>query len=168
MRNTIAIYPGSFDPPTIGHMNIVERGLGIFKKIVIAVATNPSKGCLFTPEERVAILKKLYGQNKAVIVDRFDGLLVDYAKKKKARVILRGLRTVADYEYELQMSFSNKTLFSHIETIFLMTENRYSHISSTLIKEIAHFGRSARGMVPPLVEKMIQKKIQVNKKKRHG
>lgn len=163
MLQNVAIYPGSFDPPTIGHMNIVERGLIIFQKIIIAVATNPSKDNLFTPDERVKLLKNLYRNHKNIEIDQFHGLLVDYAKKKKIKVVLRGLRTVADYEYELQMSFSNKTLDPEIETIFLMTENRFSHISSTLIKEIAHFGRSAKNLVPPQVEKLIREKIRKKK-----
>jgi pantetheine-phosphate adenylyltransferase len=156
MRHTIAIYPGSFDPPTFGHINIVERGLAIFKKIIIAVAKNTSKDSLFTPEQRVALLKEIFQKNKNVEVTYFHGLLVDYAKKKNAKVILRGLRTVADYEYELQMAFSNKSLDPNIETFFLMTENRYSHLSSTLIKEIAHFGGSVAKLVPPQVLRALQ------------
>lgn len=152
MRHTIAIYPGSFDPPTLGHLNIVERGLAIFKKIIIAVAKNTSKDSLFSPEERVRLLKEIFKKNKNVEVTYFHGLLVDYARKKKAKVILRGLRTVADYEYELQMAFSNKSLDPEIETFFLMTENRYSHLSSTLIKEIAHFGGSVAKLVPAEVQ----------------
>jgi len=160
MRSTIAIYPGSFDPPTYGHMNIVERGLGIFQKIIIAVARNTSKKSLLTPEERVELLRKLFKGRRDVEVDYFEGLLVGYAKKKKSNVILRGLRTVGDYEYELQMSFANKNLSPQIETIFMMTENRYSHISSTIIKEIAFFGGSVKNMVHPLVEKTIKAKLK--------
>lgn len=159
MRSEIAIYPGSFDPPTFGHVNIVERGLKIFKKIIVAVAINTAKKCLLTPEERLDLLNQVFKGHKNVEVDRFEGLLVNYAKEKKAKVILRGLRTVADYEYELQMSFSNKSLYPDLETIFMITENRYSHISSTLIKEIVHFGGSAKGMVPPVVEKRIKKTL---------
>ena len=160
MRSTIAIYPGSFDPPTYGHMNIVERGLGIFQKIIIAVARNTSKKSLLTPEERVELLRKLFKGRRDVEVDYFEGLLVGYAQKKKSNVILRGLRTVGDYEYELQMSFANKNLSPQIETIFMMTENRYSHISSTIIKEIAFFGGSVKNMVHPLVEKTIKAKLK--------
>lgn len=158
MRHTTAIYPGSFDPPTLGHLNIVDRGLVIFEKIIIAVAKNTSKDNLFTPEERVQLLKEIYKKNKNVEVSYFHGLLVEYARKKKVRVILRGLRTVADYEYELQMAFSNKSLFPEIETVFLMTENRFSHISSTLIKEISHFGGSVAKLVPTPVQKALQAK----------
>jgi len=160
MQRTVAIYPGSFDPPTLGHMNIVERALTIFKKVIVAVATNTTKNCLFTPQERVELLKKIYARNRKVEVHHFHGLLMDYAKIKNTKVILRGLRTVADYEYELQMAFSNKSIYPDIETIFLMTESRYSHISSTLIKEIAHFKGPTKNMVHPIVEKMIRKKIK--------
>jgi pantetheine-phosphate adenylyltransferase len=166
MRHTIAIYPGSFDPPTLGHLNIVERGLAIFKKIIIAVAKNTSKDNLFSPEERVRLLKEIFRKNKNVEVTYFHGLLVDYAKKKKAKVILRGLRTVADYEYELQMAFSNKSLNPDIETIFLMTENRYSHLSSTLIKEIAHFGGSVGKLVPPQVQLALKGSGKISKKRK--
>lgn len=160
MRSKVAIYPGSFDPPTFGHMNIVERGLGIFQKIIIAVAHNTSKRSLFSPEERVAILKKLFKGRRDVEIDTFEGLLVEYAKQKKTNTILRGLRTVADYEYELQMSFANKNLYPKLETIFMMTESRFSHISSTIIKEIAYFGGSVKGLVHPMVEQTIQTKLK--------
>lgn len=160
MRSKVALYPGSFDPPTYGHMNIVERGLGIFQKIIIAVARNTSKKSLLSPEERVDLLRKLFKGRRDVEVDFFEGLLVDYAKQKKTNVILRGLRTVADYEYELQMSFSNKNLNPRIETIFMMTESKFSHISSTIIKEIAYFGGSVKGMVHPLVEKTLKTKLK--------
>lgn len=160
MSNEVAIYPGSFDPPTYGHMNIVERGLKIFKKVIVAVALNTSKKTLLIPEERVKLLKKLFKNKKNVEVDFFEGLLVNYAQSKKAKVVLRGLRTVADYEYELQMSFSNKNLYPEMETLFMMTESRYSHISSTIIKEIAFFGGSIKNLVHPDVEKAIQIKLK--------
>ncbi len=163
MRHKIAIYPGSFDPPTFGHMNIVERGLEIFEKIIIAVARNTSKKSLLSPDERTDLLKNLFKGRRDVEVDQFEGLLVDYAKKKKTNVILRGLRTVADYEYELQMSFSNKSISPQVETIFMMTESKFSHISSTIIKEIAYFGGSVKGMVHPMVEKTIRQKFKAAK-----
>jgi pantetheine-phosphate adenylyltransferase len=160
MTNEIAIYPGSFDPPTYGHLNIVERGLQIFKKVIVAVAINTSKKMLLSPEERVRLLSALFKNKKNVEVDFFEGLLVDYVRSKKTKVVLRGLRTVADYEYELQMSFSYKNLYPRMETLFMMTESHFSHISSTIIKEIAHFGGSIKGMVPPLVEKKIREKLK--------
>lgn len=160
MRHQTAIYPGSFDPPTLGHVNVVQRGLTLFKKIIVAVAKNTSKNCLFSPEERVELLKKIFKHHRNVEITYFHGLLVDYAKQKKANVLLRGLRTVNDYEYELQMAFSNKSIYPEIETVFLMTENQYSHISSTLIKEIATFGGSVKKMVPPLVAQAVKKKLK--------
>jgi pantetheine-phosphate adenylyltransferase len=164
MRRTIAIYPGSFDPPTLGHINVVERGLTVFKKIIVAVALNTSKQCLFSPEERLKLLKGIFKGKPNVEVDFFNGLLVDYTQKKGGNVILRGLRTVNDYEYELQMAFSNKSINPEIETMFLMTENQYSHISSTLIKEIAHFGGPIKKMVPAAVERAIKAKMKERKK----
>lgn len=164
MKRTIAIYPGSFDPPTLGHINVVERGLTVFRKIIVAVALNTSKECLFSPEERVKLLKNIFKGKSNVEVDFFNGLLVDYTQKKGGNVILRGLRTVNDYEYELQMAFSNKSINPDIETMFLMTENQYSHISSTLIKEIAHFGGPIKKMVPATVERAIKAKMKERKK----
>ena len=160
MKSPVAIYPGSFDPPTYGHMNIVERGLKIFRKVIVAVALNTSKKTLLTPEERVRLFRKIFRNHRNVEVDFFKGLLVDYVQHKKAKVVLRGLRTVADYEYELQMSFSNKNLYPEMETLFMMTESRFSHISSTIIKEIAFFGGSIKNLVHPEVEKAIRAKLK--------
>lgn len=155
----IAICPGSFDPPTHGHLNIVERSLKLFDQVIVAVAFNTSKTGLFTPLERVEMLKALFKNKKNVRVDSFEGLLVDYARKNKAVAILRGLRTVPDYEYELQMSLANKMMAPDIETVFMMTESAYSHISSSLIKEIVRFGGSVKGMIHPLVEKKLKEKL---------
>src|SRR5262249_48939289 len=154
------IYPGSFDPPTYGHLNIVERGLEIFRKVIVAVAINTSKKNLLTPEERVELLRKIFKNHPNEEIDSFEVLLANNVRIKKTKVILRGLRTVADYEYELQMSFSNKNLWPEVETVFMMTESRFSHISSTIIKEIAHFNGSIRGMVHPVVEKKIREKYK--------
>lgn len=158
MKN--ALCPGSFDPPTDGHLNIVKRGLKIFDHITVAVAINRSKKTLFTPEERVAMLKELFKETKNVEIDSFEGLLVDYCHKKKIHTILRGIRTVSDYEYELQMSLANRILHPDIETIFMMTEGRYSHISSSIIKEIISFGGKGKGMIHPLVEKRLREKLE--------
>lgn len=158
MKN--ALCPGSFDPPTDGHLNIVKRGLKIFDHITVAVAINRSKKTLFTPEERVEMLKELFKETKNVEIDSFEGLLVDYCHKKKIHTILRGIRTVSDYEYELQMSLANRILHPDIETIFMMTEGRYSHISSSIIKEIISFGGTGKGMIHPLVEKKLKEKLR--------
>lgn len=159
MKQKIAIYAGSFDPPTLGHSNIIERALKIFDQVIVAVAHNTSKQALFSPEEKLKLLKQLYHRKKKVSVDYFDGLLVHYAKKKKATALIRGLRSVADYEYELSMAFTNRQLNPQLETVFLMTESRFAHVSSSLIKEIAYFKGSLKGLVDPSIEKIIRKKF---------
>lgn len=162
IRN-IAIYPGTFDPPTFGHINIIERGLKVFDELVVAVAGDTMKDALFTPDERVEMLKEIFKDKKNVRVESFKGLLVDYAKSVNAKVILRGLRTVADFEYELQMALANKKLYPEIETVFMMTEEYLSYFSSSLIKEIGKLGGKLTGMVPELVEKRLQEKLKKNK-----
>lgn len=144
----------------MGHLNIVERALKLFDKVILAVAINTSKNSLFTPEERVGMLKKLLKNRKNVEVDSFEGLLVNYARRKKCHVILRGLRTVQDYEYELQMSLANKKLAPELETIFMMTESAFSHISSSIIKEVIYFGGKGRDMIHPLVEKKLRERLK--------
>ena len=160
MERKIALCPGSFDPPTNGHINIIERGLRIFDKITVAVAINRSKKTIFEPEERVEMLKNLLKDKKNVEIDSFEGLLVDYCRKKGIHTILRGIRTVSDYEYELQMSLANRILNPDIETIFMMTEGRFSHISSSIIKEIIAFGGAGSGMIHPVVEKKLKEKFR--------
>ena len=160
MKNHIALCPGSFDPPTDGHINIIERGLNVFDKIVVAVAKNTSKKGLFTPDERAEMLSELLKKHKNVSVVTFEGLLVEYCRKNGIATVLRGIRTVSDYEYELQMSLANRIMYPDIETVFMMTEGRYSHISSSIIKEVIHFGGSGKGMIHPLVEKRIRKKMK--------
>ena len=156
----IALCPGSFDPPTDGHINIIERGLKLFDKIVVGVAMNTSKKTIFTPQERVDLLKRLLAKKKNVEVVTFDGLLVEYCRKRKISTVLRGLRTVADYEYELQMSLANRIMYPDVETIFMMTEGRYSHISSSIIKEVMTFGGTGKGMINPYVERKLKEKIR--------
>lgn len=155
----IAVCPGSFDPPTEGHINIIKRGLNLFDKVIVAVAVNSQKKTTFTTAERIALLKELVKGMKGVEVDSFqDRLLVDYARSKKAQVILRGLRTVQDYEYEFQMALANKQIAPEIETVFMMTDSPYSYISSSLSKEIIHLGGPGKGILPPLVEKKLKEK----------
>jgi len=155
----VAIYPGSFDPFTYGHINIIERGIKVFDRIIVAVAHNVSKKTTFTLQERVEIIGEIFHNRPEVKVDYFEGLLVDYTKKVGANIVLRGMRTVSDFEYELQMALSNKTLHPELETIFMVTEGAYSHISSSLIKEIITLGGSAKGMVPEIVEKKLREKL---------
>lgn len=159
MSNEVAIYPGSFDPLTYGHLNIIERGVRLFSRLIVAVAVNTSKKGIFTLEERVEMIREATQGYPQVEVDSFSGLLVHYCKKKGARVILRGLRSFQDYEYEFQMALTNKFLYPDVETVFLVTENVYSHLSSTLIKEIALMGGSVEGMVPPPVVKRLKDRL---------
>lgn len=162
-KQSAVICPGSFDPPTNGHINIIERALNLFDKVIVAVAINTSKKTVFTPKERMEILKTLFKNRPNVEVDAFEGLLVDYARKKKCPIILRGLRTVQDYEYELQMSLANKKMAPDLETIFMMTESAFSHISSSIIKEVIYFGGSGNEMIHPFVEKKLKEKLKKRK-----
>ena len=159
MKRKIAIYPGSFDPFTNGYINIIERGVRVFDKLIVAVAHNVSKKTTFTIEERVEVIREIFHNRPEVKVDYFQGLLVEYARKMGTNILLRGMRTVSDFEYELQMALSNKTLSPEIETIFMVTEGEYSHISSSLIKEIIALGGSAKEMVPESVEKKLREKL---------
>ena len=163
MAKKVAIYPGSFDPPTEGHLNIVKRGVKIFDQVIVAVAESTSKKYLFTVEERVALWKKLLKNVPRTKVETFNGLLVDYVASKGTNIILRGLRNVSDFEYEIQMAITNKNLNPELETVFIMTEGTYSHLSASLIKEIVLLGGSVKGMVPPLVERELRKKLLAKK-----
>ncbi len=163
MAKKVAIYPGSFDPPTEGHLNIVRRGINIFDQVIVAVAESTSKKYLFSVEERVALWKKLLKNVPRTKVETFKGLLVDYVARKNANIILRGLRNVTDFEYEIQMAITNRNLNPKIETVFIMTEGTYSHLSASLIKEIVLLGGSVKGMVPSLVERELRKKLLAKK-----
>lgn len=154
-----AICAGSFDPPSYGHINIIERGLKIFDRVIVAIAVNGAKKTLFTPDERIDILKQIFKNEARVEFDYFEGLLVNYAREKKVHTILRGIRTVADYEYELQISLANRMLEPKIETVFMMTEGRFSYISSSIIKEVISLGGSGKDMIHPFVEDRLKKKL---------
>lgn len=156
----VAIYPGSFDPFTKGHQNVIERGVRVFNQVVVAVAHNASKKTIFTLEERVDLLNKIFRGREDVRVDYFEGLLVEYAKKMGTNTVLRGMRTVSDFEYELQMALANKTLSPELETVFMVTDSEYSHISSSVIREVVSLGGSVKNMVPKLVEVMLKEKLQ--------
>jgi len=157
--NKIAIYAGSFDPFTKGHQNVIDRGLKVFDKIIVALAHNVSKNTIFNLDERVEIIKEIYKDRDNIVVDSFEGLLVDYSKRTGTNILLRGMRSVSDFEYELQMALANKTLYSEIETIFIVTDSKYSHISSSLIREIVSLGGSVKKMVPPVVERKLKEKL---------
>lgn len=160
----IAIYAGSFDPFTKGHQNVIDRGLRVFDKIIVALAHNVSKKTIFSFDDRIEIIKEIYKDRDNIVVDSFEGLLVDYSKKIGTSILLRGMRSVSDFEYELQMALANKTLYSEIETIFIVTDSKYSHISSSLIREIVSLGGSVKKMVPGVVERRL--KERQNQKKR--
>lgn len=160
----IGIYPGSFDPITYGHIDIIERSTKLFDKLIVAVLTNPQKKPLFSVENRIEMIKHSIRHLKNVEVDSFNGLLVDFARQKKARVIVKGLRAVSDFEYELQMALMNKKLDNEIETIFIMTNSKYSYLSSSVVKEVASFGGCVKELVPPLVEKELNYKFNKRKK----
>jgi pantetheine-phosphate adenylyltransferase len=155
----VAIYPGSFDPVTNGHLDILERGLNIFDKIIVAIMHNPVKEYLFTVEERFEMLSLTLKDLKNVEIDTFDGLLVDYAAKRKAQAILRGMRAVSDFEYEFQMALMNRRLNRDIQTVFMMTGLRWIFTSSSIIKEAAQFGGNIEGMVSPSVNQKIKEKF---------
>lgn len=157
--SNMAIYPGTFDPITNGHLDLVVRGLKFFEEIVIAVATNPNKAPLFTTEERLAMIREAVGEHENVRVESFDGLLVDYARSRGAVAIMRGLRAVSDFEHELQMALMNRKLDRNLETVFMMPSLRYIFLSSTIIKEAASFGGSIEGLVPEGVEAALKAKF---------
>ena len=155
---TNAVFPGSFDPPTYGHLNVIERASRLFDKIDVVVSENPGKNNLFTADERVEMLKKLVAQYKNVEVHKWDKLIVEYAKKSGAKVLIRGIRNVNDFSYEFDLSLMNHNLNSEIETLFMPTEARYVIVKSSSIKELAQFGGDIGGMVPPIVSEAVIKK----------
>ena len=154
----IAIFAGSFDPPTYGHLNIIERARGIFEEIDVVIAVNPEKKCLFSASERLEVLQSLVKQWENVSVHLWSGLIVDYAKARGAKVMLRGIRNVRDFSYEFDLSLMNRTLNSGIETFFISTEPKYFIVKSSSIKELAAFGADVSEMVPPVIVEMLSKK----------
>jgi pantetheine-phosphate adenylyltransferase len=154
----IAVYPGSFDPATYGHLDIITRSAEIFDKLLVAVISNPNKKPLFSISERMKILKNTV-KEKNVTVESFDGLLVNFMKKKNAKIIVRGLRAVSDFEYEFQMALTNRKLHPEIETMFLTPAEKWTYISSTLVKEIASLGGNVQCFVPPIVEQMLKNNL---------
>lgn len=156
----LAVYPGSFDPVTNGHLDLVRRATGIFQKVVVAVLRNIQKDCLFTVEERVELLRESVSGLPSVEVDAFDGLLVDYVRRKKARHILRGIRAVSDFEYEFQMALMNRRLAPDLETVFLMPREEYTYLSSRLVREVARLGGPVEGLVPPPVIRLLKERFR--------
>ena len=160
MKN-IAIYPGSFDPVTNGHIDIAERGLKLFDKIIVAILHNPVKDFLFTVEERVEMLESSFENYPDITVETFDGLLVDYAVSRNCMAILRGMRAVSDFEYEFQLALMNRKLKREVQTVFLMTSLRWIFTSSSIIKEASRFGGDITSMVPPLVNRKLKEKFGI-------
>ena len=161
-----AVYPGTFDPITNGHMDVIARGSRMFDELIVAVSDNPAKDPTFTIQERVGVIKELTKSMPNVKVDTFQGLAVDYVRSLASRVILRGIRTISDFEYEFQMALMNRAIAPDIETIFVMTCEKYAYISSHLTKEAASFGADLRPFVPRIVEDMLKTKLRRPRRRR--
>ena len=158
--NQITVYPGTFDPVTYGHIDVVKRVAALYDRVYVAVAVSERKDTLFTVEERVAMLKEAVSECKNVEVESFDGLVVDYALGKSAKVVIRGIRMISDFEYEFQMALTNRQLQPQVETVFMMPNAAYSYLSSRLIKEIAELGADVSKFVPPHVEEQLKGKLK--------
>ncbi len=156
----IAVYPGSFDPTTNGHLDVIERAAKIVDKLIVGVLINPNKTGLFTIDERTQQLKMLTAHLPNVEVRAFSGLLVDFARSVQARIVIRGLRAVTDFEYEFQMALTNRSLAGEIETLFIPTSAHFMYVSSSMVKEVASFGKSVEGMVPETVQKQMEEKFR--------
>lgn len=156
----IAVYPGSFDPVTNGHLDVIERAARLFEIVIVAVISNPEKSPYFALNDRIKMIHAAVTKKKNVTVDSFDGLLIEYAKEKQAQAIVRGLRAVSDFDYEFQMALTNRKMAPGIETIFLMTDYRYSYLSSSFVKQIARRGGDISGLVPAPIEKRLKKLLR--------
>jgi pantetheine-phosphate adenylyltransferase len=154
-----AIYPGSFDPPTNGHLDLIQRGSKIFEELVVAILRNSEKSPMFSVAERLEMLRELTADLSNVRIDTFDGLMVEYAKSIDAMCVLRGIRAISDYEYELQMALMNRKLEPTLETVFMMPADKYSYVSSRLVREVAQAGGPVKGLVPEIVEQKLREKL---------
>ena len=160
MKQRTAIYPGTFDPVTNGHVDVVLRAVEMFDRVIVLVARNTSKAPLFTDQERMDMIAHVFRRQRRVSVDVFDGLLVEYARRKRAQVIVRGLRAVSDFEYEFQMALTNRKLAPAIHTVFLVPDERYTYLNSTIVREVARLGGDVSQFVPPEVRKQLTAKFQ--------
>ena len=154
-----AIYPGTFDPVTYGHIDLIRRARKIFDEVIVAVAHNPGKGPLFTVEERIQLLRHATRSMRGVVIDHFDSLVVEYVRRKRSRVMVRGLRMLSDFEYEFQMALTNRKLAGNVETIFLMPSEAYAYVSARLLKEAGAFGADLSAFVPPFVAQALRRKL---------
>jgi len=159
LNKGIAIYPGSFDPPTNGHLDLIQRGSKMFEELVVAILRNSEKSPMFSVAERLEMLRSLTADLKNVRIDTFNGLMVEYAKSIDAVCILRGIRAISDYEYELQMALMNRKLEPTLETVFMMPADKYSYVSSRLVREVAQAGGPVKGLVPEVVEQKLREKL---------
>ena len=155
-----AIYPGTFDPVTYGHIDLIRRARNIFDEVIVAVAHNPGKGPLFTVEERIQLLRHATRSMRGVVIDHFDSLVVEYVRRKRSRVMIRGLRMLSDFEYEFQMALTNRKLAGNVETIFLMPSESYAYVSARLLKEAGAFGADLSAFVPPFVAQALRRKLR--------
>ncbi|MCH7754814.1 pantetheine-phosphate adenylyltransferase [candidate division KSB1 bacterium] len=155
----LAIYPGTFDPITNGHLDIIQRAVNLFDRVIVGVTTNPAKTPLFSAGERAEMIQKSVSNMSSVEVEHFDGLLMDYAKKKAANVVVRGLRAITDFEFEFQMALVNRRLAEHIVTVFLMPNEKYTYLNSTIVKEVAKFGGDVGSFVSKDVDERLRKKF---------
>jgi pantetheine-phosphate adenylyltransferase len=160
MNKRLAVYPGTFDPITYGHVDVIKRGTRLFDNVIVLVARNSSKTPLFSAEERVAMIREVFKKNKSVSADVFDGLLVKYVAEKKAVAIIRGLRAVSDFEYEFQMALTNRKIASSIDTLFLVPDERYTYLNSTIVREIARLGGNVSDFVPPNVQRHLKARVK--------
>jgi pantetheine-phosphate adenylyltransferase len=160
MPRSIAVYPGSFDPITYGHLDIIDRGLRIFDRVIIAVARNSLKNSLFSIEERVDLIQEVLADNSRAMVDTFDGLLVDYVRSRNASVIIRGLRAISDFEYEFQIAQMNRSIATDVETLFMMTSVPFGYLSSSIVKEVGSLHGPIDGFVPPAVKAALSSKYR--------
>ena len=162
MKQIVAIYPGSFDPVTNGHLDLINRGSKLFDRLVVAIARNPDKeAALFDVQERKEMLEAMTKELDNVVIDSFEGLLVNYVISRNANVVLRGIRAVSDYEFELQMALMNRKIDQRVETIFMLPAEKYSYLSSRIVREIAHLGGPLASFVPPMVEERLREKVHL-------
>ena len=156
----VVLYPGSFDPITAGHLNLIHRGLNLFDSMIVAVAHNARKTALFTPQQRIEMIRESLGDEPRVEVTTFEGLLVDYAQKRKVTAVMRGLRAMSDFEFEFQLAHMNRRLAPQLEAVFMMTSEEHFYVSSSLVREIAQFGGNLAGLVPQQVEKRLKERFR--------